>query len=70
MDRVTEGVDSAVDSTRVGIDKVTDLANKHRGDVEDFAKENPLLALGVALLLGIGIGAIFTAAVSGRGSRD
>jgi hypothetical protein len=66
MDRVTEGVDSA----RVGIDRVTDLANRGRGDVEEFTKDNPLLALGVAFLMGIGIGAIAIAAISGRRSRD
>ena len=66
MDRMTAGVDSA----RVGMDRVTDLANRGRGDVEEFAKNDPLLALGVALLVGIGIGAIATAAISGRRSRD
>jgi len=65
MDRVTEAVDSA----RVGIDRVTDLANKGKGEVEEFAKDNPLLALGV-FLVGIGIVAIATAAISGRRSRD
>ena len=66
MERVNAGVDRA----RVGIDKATELANKGKGDVEQFAKDNPLLALGVALLVGIGIGAIATAAISGRRSRD
>ena len=66
MDRMTAGVDSA----RVGMDRVTDLANKGRGDVEEFAKDNPLLALGVGLLVGIGIGVIAIAAISGRRSRD
>ena len=55
---------------RVGIDKVTDLANKAGGDVEKFAKDNPLLVLGAALLVGIGIGAIATAAIFGRRSRE
>jgi hypothetical protein len=54
----------------MGIDRVTDLTNKGRGDIEEFAKDNPLLALGVAFLVGIGIGAIFTAAISGRRSRN
>jgi ElaB/YqjD/DUF883 family membrane-anchored ribosome-binding protein len=54
----------------VGIDRATDFAKKHRGDVEEFAKDNPLLALGVAFLVGIGIGVITTAAISGRRSRD
>jgi ElaB/YqjD/DUF883 family membrane-anchored ribosome-binding protein len=66
MARVTEAVDSA----RVGIDRVADLANRSRGDAEEFAKDNPLLVLGVAFLVGIGIGAIATAAISGRKSRD
>jgi ElaB/YqjD/DUF883 family membrane-anchored ribosome-binding protein len=52
------------------MDRVTDLANKGRDDVEEFAKDNPLLALGVGLLVGIGIGVIAIAAISGRRSRD
>ena len=65
MDRMTTGIDSA----RVGIDKVTDSANKARGDVEEFAKDNPLLILGATLLVGIGIGVLATA-ICGKKSRD
>jgi ElaB/YqjD/DUF883 family membrane-anchored ribosome-binding protein len=69
-DRAKDRVNAGVDRARVGIDRATELANEGRGDIEEFAKDNPLLALGVAFLVGIGIGVITTAAISGRRSRD
>jgi ElaB/YqjD/DUF883 family membrane-anchored ribosome-binding protein len=60
----------AMDRMTAGVDRVTDLANKRRSDVGKFTNDNPLLALGVALLVGVGIGAITIAAIFGRRSRD
>ncbi len=69
MDRVEDTVNEGVDKARVEIDRAKEIANRGRDDVEGFAKDNPLLVLGAALLVGIGIGVLATA-ICGRRSRD
>jgi len=56
----------AIDELKERIDKLTTMVEKGKGEVEEYTKENPLVALGVAFLAGIATGAIVVAVVSSR----
>ena len=55
-----------VEDLKERIDKLTGLVEKGKGEVEGFTKESPLVALGVAFLVGLATGAIVVATVSSR----
>ena len=54
----------AIDELKQRIDKLTGLVEKGKGEVEDFARANPLVGIGVAFLTGMATGAIVVAVVA------
>ncbi len=56
----------AIDELKERIDKLTDLVEKGKSEVEDFTRANPLVSMGVAFLTGMAAGAIVVAMVSSR----
>lgn len=56
----------SIDELKERIDKLTGLVEKGKGEVEDFAKANPLVSMGVAFLTGMAAGAIVVAMVASR----
>jgi ElaB/YqjD/DUF883 family membrane-anchored ribosome-binding protein len=56
--------DRAYDELKARVDKLTDMVEERRGDVEEYARSNPISALGIAFLVGITAGAVIVAAAS------
>ncbi len=56
----------AIDELKERIDKLATMVEKGKGEVEEYTRENPLVALGVAFLTGMATGAIVVAVVSSR----
>ncbi len=54
----------AIEELRERVDKLTNLVEKGKGEVEEYTKANPMAALGIAFLVGIATGAIVAASVS------
>ena len=64
MSQVRVYGDRAYDELKTRVDKLTDMVEERRGDVEDYAKSNPISALGIAFLVGITAGAVLVAVAS------
>ncbi len=56
----------AIDDLRERVDRMTSMAEKRKDDVEEFTKNNPLPALGIAFLVGLATGAVVIAAASSK----
>ena len=56
----------AIDELRARVEKLTSLLDTGKGEVEEFTKTNPLVALGAAFLTGMAMGAIVVAVVASR----
>jgi len=67
-EETTETVETkkAINELKERIDRLTSLVEKGKGEVEEYTKANPLVALGAAFLVGIATGAIVVAVVSSR----
>jgi ElaB/YqjD/DUF883 family membrane-anchored ribosome-binding protein len=55
-DKVKEAVSSAREALNDGADKVRRSAQQVAGGTDDFVRENPWQALGIAALIGVAIG--------------
>jgi hypothetical protein len=56
----------AIEDLKERVDRLAVMAEKGRGQVEDFTKTNPLPALGIAFLVGIATGAVVVAAAASK----
>jgi len=61
-----EATRTSIEELKERVDKLGEVVENCKCQVEDFTKEKPLVALGVAFLVGIATGAIVAAAVSSR----
>jgi ElaB/YqjD/DUF883 family membrane-anchored ribosome-binding protein len=62
MSQVKEYGDRAYDELKTRVEK-------RRGDVEDYARSNPMSALGIAFLIGITAGAVLVAIAASSSKR-